>query len=83
MRALDARLRREMGAPEVSFFLASRGASETAAAGTFSGYNQESMMEKEAATRSETVVKSEKVGRNDPCPCNSGKKYKKCHGRFA
>jgi preprotein translocase subunit SecA len=22
-----------------------------------------------------------KVGRNDPCPCNSGKKYKKCHGR--
>ncbi|MEX2448075.1 MAG: preprotein translocase subunit SecA [Solirubrobacterales bacterium] len=30
----------------------------------------------------ETVVKdaSEKVGRNDPCPCGSGKKYKKCHG---
>jgi preprotein translocase subunit SecA len=24
---------------------------------------------------------SEKVGRNDPCPCGSGKKYKKCHGR--
>jgi preprotein translocase subunit SecA len=23
-----------------------------------------------------------KVGRNDPCPCGSGKKYKKCHGRF-
>lgn len=23
----------------------------------------------------------EKVGRNDPCPCGSGKKYKKCHGR--
>jgi len=22
-----------------------------------------------------------KVGRNDPCPCGSGKKYKKCHGR--
>jgi len=22
----------------------------------------------------------EKVGRNDPCPCGSGKKYKKCHG---
>jgi preprotein translocase subunit SecA len=21
----------------------------------------------------------EKVGRNDPCPCGSGKKYKKCH----
>jgi preprotein translocase subunit SecA len=24
---------------------------------------------------------SEKVGRNDPCPCGSGKKYKVCHGR--
>jgi len=24
-----------------------------------------------------------KVGRNDPCPCGSGKKYKKCHGRDA
>jgi preprotein translocase subunit SecA len=22
-----------------------------------------------------------KVKRNDPCPCGSGKKYKKCHGR--
>jgi preprotein translocase subunit SecA len=26
------------------------------------------------------VVRGEKVGRNDPCPCGSGKKYKKCHG---
>ena len=23
------------------------------------------------------------VGRNDPCPCGSGKKYKKCHGAVA
>jgi preprotein translocase subunit SecA len=22
-----------------------------------------------------------KVGRNDPCPCGSGKKFKKCHGQ--
>ena len=31
----------------------------------------------------ETLVKAldfSKVGRNDPCPCGSGKKYKKCHG---
>jgi preprotein translocase subunit SecA len=27
-----------------------------------------------------TVVKGEQVGRNDPCPCGSGRKYKKCHG---
>ena len=26
------------------------------------------------------VVLEQKVGRNDPCPCGSGKKYKKCHG---
>ncbi len=26
-------------------------------------------------------ARSEKVGRNEPCPCGSGKKYKKCHGR--
>jgi len=25
----------------------------------------------------------EKVGRNDPCPCGSGRKYKQCHGRLA
>ncbi len=24
--------------------------------------------------------KNQKVGRNDPCPCGSGKKFKKCHG---
>ena len=31
-----------------------------------------------------TVVNEEpKVGRNDPCPCGSGKKYKKCHGATA
>ena len=26
---------------------------------------------------------SRKVGRNEPCPCGSGKKYKQCHGRLA
>ena len=31
-----------------------------------------------------TVVRAgEKVGRNEPCPCGSGKKYKKCHGAAA
>jgi preprotein translocase subunit SecA len=31
-------------------------------------------------TVQQIVRGSEKVGRNDPCPCGSGKKYKKCHG---
>jgi preprotein translocase subunit SecA len=31
-----------------------------------------------------TFVRSgEKVGRNDPCPCGSGKKYKQCHGKLS
>jgi preprotein translocase subunit SecA len=30
-----------------------------------------------AATR---TMAANKIGRNDPCPCGSGKKYKKCHG---
>ncbi|MCK4680481.1 SEC-C domain-containing protein, partial [bacterium] len=33
--------------------------------------------------RREPVKKGKKVGRNDPCPCGSGKKYKKCCGRDA
>ena len=31
--------------------------------------------------KSGTVVKEKKIGRNDPCPCGSGKKYKQCCGR--
>jgi len=35
----------------------------------------------EAGQRREAVPAGKKVGRNDPCPCGSGKKYKKCCGR--
>jgi len=35
------------------------------------------------ATAAQTFVRQgQKVGRNDPCPCGSGKKYKHCHGRL-
>jgi len=34
--------------------------------------------ERDGSVGEQTVVKDEKVGRNDPCPCGSGKKYKKC-----
>jgi len=34
----------------------------------------------EAAPKKPETRKEPKVGRNDPCPCGSGKKYKKCHG---
>ena len=35
------------------------------------------------AVRQEPVKVGPKIGRNDPCPCGSGKKYKNCHGREA
>ena len=31
--------------------------------------------------KKQPIVKGDKVGRNDPCPCGSGKKYKNCHGK--
>jgi preprotein translocase subunit SecA len=34
-----------------------------------------------AATKAAPVHAAQKVGRNDPCPCGSGLKYKKCHGK--
>jgi preprotein translocase subunit SecA len=36
-----------------------------------------------AAAQSPTQRDQPKVGRNEPCPCGSGKKYKQCHGRLA
>ena len=33
--------------------------------------------------KSGTVIKGKKIGRNDPCPCGSGKKYKYCCGKNA
>ena len=37
----------------------------------------------EEADRDTQVLSVPKVGRNDPCPCGSGKKYKHCHGKLA
>jgi len=34
----------------------------------------------EVSQAKKPIKTEEKVGRNDPCPCGSGKKYKKCHG---
>ncbi|HEY7785889.1 MAG TPA: preprotein translocase subunit SecA [Pyrinomonadaceae bacterium] len=48
---------------------------------TFTGPNQGAAAAGEEAGKTKTVVRDQpKVGRNDPCPCGSGKKYKKCHG---
>ena len=39
-----------------------------------------SSSETESNAKQVTVRKEKKIGPNDPCPCGSGKKYKKCHG---
>jgi hypothetical protein len=39
-----------------------------------------SMVGTESATQQQPVLKGKQAGRNDPCPCGSGKKYKKCCG---
>jgi preprotein translocase subunit SecA len=51
---------------------------------TFTGPNQSAAAAGEEAGKVKTVVRDQpKVGRNEPCPCGSGKKYKKCHGANA
>ncbi|HAN78623.1 MAG TPA: hypothetical protein DCQ31_13100, partial [Bacteroidales bacterium] len=38
----------------------------------------------QAPQKVQTIRREEpKIGRNDPCPCGSGKKYKSCHGKDA
>jgi len=58
----------------------------------FAGASRSSQAEAQTPTPARTggddVIKTvrrdePKVGRNDPCPCGSGKKYKKCHGQAA
>jgi len=40
--------------------------------------------EHEAVTAQAPMIRDgEKVGRNDPCPCGSGRKYKQCHGKLS
>jgi uncharacterized protein YecA (UPF0149 family) len=40
--------------------------------------HQEAMQIAALKNRAHKQLKSTKIGRNQPCPCNSGKKYKKC-----
>lgn len=41
----------------------------------------EAEVEQEETVEPQKPVNVQKVGRNDPCPCGSGKKYKNCHGK--
>jgi preprotein translocase subunit SecA len=61
--------------------LQQRRAARRAASLKFTGPNQGAAPAGEEDGKVKTVVRDQpKVGRNEPCPCGSGKKYKKCHG---
>ncbi|MCZ2442618.1 MAG: preprotein translocase subunit SecA [Flavobacteriales bacterium] len=45
--------------------------------------SQPGMHDTRERQKPQPVVAEEKIGRNDPCPCGSGKKYKNCHGKSA
>lgn len=49
--------------------------------GTDNGNITHSTMDEENSNTMNLHSDDEKVGRNEPCPCGSGKKYKKCHGQ--
>ena len=56
---------------------------ESKQATTNLGYSGGSSQQAQASRRGKVqpVQVGEKVGRNEPCPCGSGKKYKHCHGK--
>lgn len=47
-----------------------------------SGQQQANPEEQKAAQTAPFVREEQKIGRNEPCPCGSGKKYKQCHGKL-
>jgi len=47
------------------------------------GYDEAQDFAEAAAARATPADAYPKVGRNDPCPCGSGKKYKQCHGKLS
>ena len=47
-----------------------------------SGDRQNPNQPQQEQQKTQPVRVEQKVGRNEPCPCGSGKKYKKCHGRY-
>ena len=44
--------------------------------------HDEALEKANADVKVQPFVRGQKVGRNDPCPCGSGKKYKQCHGKL-
>ncbi|PZP50748.1 MAG: preprotein translocase subunit SecA [Pseudopedobacter saltans] len=54
---------------------------EVDAAGMEYGANERDLAPEEMRPKQTPITVEPKIGRNDPCPCGSGKKYKNCHGQ--
>jgi preprotein translocase subunit SecA len=50
---------------------------------TYTHPNEDGSVSQDSETAVATAGDQPRVGRNDPCPCGSGKKYKSCHGKLA
>ncbi len=75
--ALDERRRRT----DMSKLRQRKEAFEGATAGQQYEGGENEYIDPSESVRREPVIAEPKIGRNDPCPCGSGKKYKNCHGR--
>jgi len=76
----DQRLERRAQRPAaVTYSGAAEGG--VAAAATASGAVAGGRAPQRGTGPTSPIRTEDKVGRNDPCPCGSGKKYKHCHGR--
>ncbi|MFM7711114.1 MAG: SEC-C metal-binding domain-containing protein, partial [Ferruginibacter sp.] len=56
---------------------------EVDAAGQEYGANEKDYFDPSGPSKQEPIRVEPKTGRNDPCPCGSGKKFKQCHGKDA
>jgi preprotein translocase subunit SecA len=56
---------------------------ETSRPETVSNQSQQEGMPEQPQPKTQPVRVEKKVGRNEPCPCGSGKKYKQCHGKLS
>jgi len=56
---------------------------ETSAAAAAAGESEQAGSGQTQGTPDTFVREGPKVGRNEPCPCGSGKKYKQCHGKVS
>lgn len=74
-------IRREYGAPNPSNPYANYSTTRETYEGESAQRQAAQSANRQQAARKQPVKAEPKIGRNDPCPCGSGKKYKNCHGR--